>query len=1140
MTLIDNKRYLFLFKPLGIIILLLTIVAGDVIAQTPFSPGAQIASYTATRVRGYHFTAASNFNICEVYVPNSMNSNMWHVEIVKFNNSAPPAFPATTNAFVSQFYADSVTGNNSISCNVNVTSGDIMGIYGSRSQSNNNANTMANSYDSPNYATTINGGGVTMRRSGMQFPLNNQQMHDIWSEVAYNCGRIIGYHSCCPFPPKPQGPLNMPSNICAGDTVVMWIPKDSIAEDYSWTASAGDSILSIQGDTMITIAIGQYSTGGQICVELEDTCNWSGDTCFTYSITQPIAPVNINGPTSVCQGDSAWYTISNSAGIIDYEWSVTNATFLDSVDTAVHVMFGVGSMELCVRVKDDCAWSDTTCITITGAAQASPANAGPDRTICSSDLAQLAATTPSVGDGTWTIVSGPGTAVFSSATDPTATFNPSTSGIYILRWTVVSAGCPSTSDLMQVTVNQTPTANFAASDVCEGSPIGFTDLSNANGGTINSWTWDMNMDQVPDYVIANPIHTYNTVGTFNVQLIVSNQGCADTASMNVVVSPLPDVSITGNDVCLNIPTEFENNSSISIGSITDTDWDFGDFSANESGGPNYAPTHIYNTPGIFSVTMTATSAAGCEASDQIDVEVYHLPRADFDVINACQFQTSTFEDQSIVTGADIVSWEWSLGNGNDTIYDQNTSYDFQDNGFVPIYLKVKSTFGCTDDSLAYVEIFPTPVSEFNFENKVCLGETLDLESVSSIAYGSIDEYKWTVADSIIYYGDEQSHYFDKIGDYNVSLRTTSNHGCEHTIEKLVPVYENPRVDFDFTDVCAKSEASFSDLTEFGAAVKQYTWRFGDSTGVSYDRNPIHVFDTHGVYQVSFHVESFKGCEDSVSRTINVHEKLVPRFEVLVDSGCSPLSAEFNDITKPVTGVDYERYWVFGDGVVRYDTADHVYTNYTGKHRSFNVTLQVRSEDGCYSEYTIDSAIYVVPQPVSAFDNQPENLELLTTIKPFAQFIDLSRDANRYLWRFGDGATSRLENPAHEWKDAGKYRVTLITENIYDCVDSISKNVIITHENIAFVPSAFTPNADGHNEVFKIQGLEQIADMKMTIIDRWGHTIFEGSGVDVSWDGRNAQNELVQSGAYVYQITYQSSVTGEIVHLDGVVTVLSVN
>ena len=150
-----------------VLALMMLIVAGDLTAQVQFGPGAQSASYTDTRVRGYYFTAPTNFNICQVYVDNAMNSNLWHVEVVKFTNGAPPAWAGTTNSFTSLFYADSVSGTTPLTTNIPVTSGDIIGIYGSRSGTGNN---MANSYDGTQPTTNILGNTVTLYRSGMQFP----------------------------------------------------------------------------------------------------------------------------------------------------------------------------------------------------------------------------------------------------------------------------------------------------------------------------------------------------------------------------------------------------------------------------------------------------------------------------------------------------------------------------------------------------------------------------------------------------------------------------------------------------------------------------------------------------------------------------------------------------------------------------------------------------------------------------------------------------------------------------------------------------------------------------------------------------------------------------------------------------------
>ena len=1107
----------------------------DGISQVPFSPGAQITSYTANRVRGYHFTAQSAFRICEVYVPNSMNNNMWHVEIVKFNSStAPPAFPATTNAFVSQFYADSVTGNNSITCNVVVASGDVIGIYGSRSTSV--GTTMANSYDSPNFVTSILGNNTTLRRSGMQFPLNNQQMHNIWSEVSSNTSRIIGYHSCCPLPPKPQGPFNGPTQICQGDTVTWWIPLDSIAEDYSWTVPVGDSIVANQGDTMITVAIGPNSTGGQICVELEDSCTWSGDTCFTYTINQPTTPSSITGLTSVCQNNSEWYSVVAANGILEYDWSITNATLLSNEDSnAINVSFSVGNAEICVRVKDSCAWSDSTCITVNTMTLPNLANAGPDRTVCSDHKAQLAANAANIGSGEWTVVSSPGPGTFSDSTAHNSTYLSSVPGTHILQWTVSAGGCPSTSDQMIVTINITPTAGFSTVNVCEGGPVPFNDQSTGNGATINSWLWDMDGDLVNNHVVQNPIHQYLNSGTYSVRLIANAQGCADTLFKDVYVNPVPDMDISADNVCFNEVMSFNNANSVATGAIATTTWDFGD------GTPAVSATnvsHLYQDPGFYTVTCNTVSDSTCESSQQIDVRVYHLPKADFVVDNSCQYQTSVFSDKSTVTGADVDAWTWTFGDGGDSSIIQDPSHDYNINGFVPVHLQVWSSQGCFDDSIGYIEIYPTPVSEFNFTNKVCLGDTLDLDAVSHIAYGAMTQYDWQVDSTWFYNGKEVFHMFDAVGDYSVRLTTTSEKGCESSILKSVPVYEIPKADFYFTDGCEDNKVQFTDTTFFLEPVMKYEWDFGDSTVLADEHNPEHVFEDFGLYDVSLYVESFRGCTSLIEHPIKIYERLIPRFDATPDSGCSPLTVSFIDSTASESGVSWERSWVFGDGNTRLDTAENIYLNYSGKHLSYDVTLKVLTEENCYSEVTKDSIVYVVPQPAASFQHTPEDLLTLSTKRPVAQFINTSSQANRYVWSFGDEEKSSEHNPFHEWAEAGDYEVVMIARNIYGCTDTTKTDVNVHHVNVPYIPSAFTPNGDGKNEFFFVAGLEDITEMDMAIYDRWGTAIYETNGLDASWDGRNNQNKIIQQGLYFYKIRYTDK-TGEVFEHFGSVSVLGI-
>ncbi len=1126
---------------LTILALVFALTGADVMSQIQFGPGPQTGSFTSNRVRGYHFTAPVNFNICEVYVPNSMNNNMWHVEIVRFTNGAPPAFPGTTNAFVSLFYADSVNGNNPISCNVAVTSGDVIGIYGSRSTAV--GTTMANSYDGANFVTTILGNNATLSRSGMQFPLNNQQMHDIWSEVNFSTGRIFGFHSCCPTPPKPQGPFNGPMSLCQGDTVTWWIPKDSIAEDYAWTVPAGDSILSIQGDTMITVAIGANSLGGQICVELEDTCTWSGDTCFNYTITEPVLADTIAGPKRVCQNNSAWYVIPPQAGAIQYEWTVTNGNVIDSssANDSIEVQFASGVADICVRYRDNCAWSEDTCIQVNSSVQPNAANAGPDRTVCTGKIAKLNANVPNVGDGAWTVVSAPNgiEGTFNDTTINNATYTATEPGQHILRWTVSSEGCPSTEDEMIVTVAITPSADFTTADVCEGAPVSFQDQSQNNGATINSWLWDVDGDGVDNYVIQSPVHMYANEGSYSVRLIVNAQGCADTLYKIVDVNPEPDIDFEADNVCLNEVMSVQNNTTIPSGFITEWAFDFGDNSPVDSSFLNaYQPDHIYPFPGPYTINATAKSNKGCYNSASFNVRVHHLPEAKFSLENSCQYQVAVFKDESSVIASDIKTWEWNFGDGSSSVTKQNPKHQYDIGGFVQVHLEVTSSFGCYDDTLTDIEVYPTPVTEFNFTNKVCLGDILELNSVSTVEYGSLDKFEWVIDSVTFKTGESTTHLFDAVGVYPVTLTTTSDKECSHSTTKMIPVYDIPEADFNLTNICEGEEFRFDDTTYFTEPVKTYQWNFGDGSVLNNERNPLHTYSEFGEYDVTLFVESFRECTSTITHPIKVYEKLMPRFSAVPDSGCSPLEVEFVDSTKSESGVEWNRSWVFGDGQEREDTALNVYTNYTGKFNRYNVTLKVTTEEGCYSEKTMDSIVYVVPQPKALFSTNPDDVLSLTTKSPAAQFINESREANYYRWDFGDGETSRDHNPFHEWKGEGTYVVKLAARNIYNCTDTFRREVNIRHVNVPYIPSAFTPNGDGNNEVFRIEGLENLAEMSLEIYDRWGNLIYEEKGDQASWDGRDNQRKIVQQGVYFYRLLYIDSL-GEEFELFGNVSVLGI-
>ena len=190
-----------------------------------------------------------------------------------------------------------------------------------------------------------------------------------------------------------------------------------------------------------------------------------------------------------------------------------------------------------------------------------------------------------------------------------------TAGTYQVKLVSTSNnGCPSDTTI-SVTVHPLPVAGFTATDVCLLQTMNFTDISSVNGAgnTLTSWDWDFGDGSAHD-LTQNPSHLYTTDGVYNITLIVTtNNGCKDTTTKQVMVYPNPVTTFTGTNLsgCGPVNTIFTDGTTISSGTITGWDWDFGD---GTSHGNTQNPAHSYTTPGTYTVTLTTLSDKGCVSS----------------------------------------------------------------------------------------------------------------------------------------------------------------------------------------------------------------------------------------------------------------------------------------------------------------------------------------------------------------------------------------------------------------------------------------------------------------------------------------------------------------------------------------------
>jgi len=228
-------------------------------------------------------------------------------------------------------------------------------------------------------------------------------------------------------------------------------------------------------------------------------------------------------------------------------------------------------------------------------------------------------------------------------------------------------------------------------------------------------------------------------------------------------------------------------------------------------------------------------------------------------------------------------------------------------------------------------------------------------------------------------------------------------------------------------------------------------------------------------------------------------------------------------------------WTFGDGstTVGCGAVNHMFTEVG----CYDVSLQVENAQGCVNSATYPNYICVEGNPNAAFYFSPATLNSsdLST-----QTINTSTGATAYYWDFGDGTTSAEENPAHTFISSGnqEYEVMLVAISNAGCVDTTYNTIIVNEEVVFYIPNAFTPDGDAHNQTFQpvfSSGVDP-KKYKLLIFDRWGEVIFESDNYDVGWDGAYG-GELVQDGTYIWKVEFGEAQTDKRQTHTGHVTLL---
>ena len=527
------------------------------------------------------------------------------------------------------------------------------------------------------------------------------------------------------------------------------------------------------------------------------------------------------------------------------------------------------------------------------------------------------------GDGTSDTLSSP-THIFAVA------------GIYNVSYTGYSAvnACPATyTSTLEVLGNPEVSFTPSATDGCVPLTINF--MNTSVGATYYEWEFDFGNSSNE----TNPIHTFNTPGTYGVTLIGTDTfGCfMDTTIVNIIVHDIPtsDFQTDAEEHCSGVDSiVVTNNSSIDAVSYS---WDFG----NGTIYTDFEPTVLLVDTGEQIISLTVENAFGCQHTFSQTITVLGTPEAlisnPLNDYVGCEPLEINFTNVSNYAN----QYEWGFGNGN-TSTDEFPSHIYLNAGTYLTSLIAINTNGCPNDTLTLeVQINPNPISDFELNKNIFCGIP---DSLFATFTGSSDalDFDWKFGDGTISDETNPSHEYTTEGEFEVSLIVANIHGCLDTTTQMVSVNEQPFAEIDpfQYEGCEPDTVQFFSTDPFADS---WEWNFGDGN-FSTEENPLHPYPQQGVYDVELISGNNNLCFDTL---------LIPGAVTILESPTAFFT--WTDMMKGFIGFNNgsinasEYIWDFGDGntSVEFEPIHEYITN--GEKL---VSLTAIHENGCTAMYTV--------------------------------------------------------------------------------------------------------------------------------------------------------------------------------------------
>ncbi|MEL7663476.1 MAG: PKD domain-containing protein [Methanosarcina mazei] len=631
-----------------------------------------------------------------------------------------------------------------------------------------------------------------------------------------------------------------------------------------------------------------------------------------------------------------------------------------------------------------------------------------------------------------------------SSTDRNPAHTYSESGLYTVSLTAIgnrTSVVKTVNDFINVTIPPLP--NFSV-NIIEGTfplAVQFSD----NSSYTESVEW--NFGDGDSSTERNPVHTYSEAGLYSVSLTATGNGTSVTKTVddfiNVTTPPVPDFITNVTEGTFPLTVQFTDNSRYAESVI----WDFGD------GGSSFQrnPVHTFTASGLYTFSLTATgnnTSVTKIADDFINVTVPPVPDFSANITEGLYPLSVQFTDNSSYAE----SLEWDFGDGN-TSTDLNPLHTYSEAGLYTVSLTATGNrTSVTRTAESYINVILPPIPDFG-ANVTTGPYPLTVQFMDNSSYA--ESVVWDFGDGSVSNERNPVHTYEERGLYTVTLGAGGN---GTTVNKTVQDFINvtiqpfpPEANFSVNVTRGPAPLTVSFLDESYNSVS-WEWDIDGDGWVDYiEANPVHTYETAGIYNVSLYVSNAYGNDTEVVKgCINVLTHPVISERNLSKTSVYP-GEEFNvnlniesawELTNLTVVEDIPAGWnltpIDNAGAEFNSTSNKwIWKNYSARDRRQLVYVLKAPLDSDFGTFKLEGDVLaenVVAIPVEGeseititpiADYNPENLKLLHVGDPDQEFNISTHVLCNFTWYVNGNESSEGDK-----KNSAYASLTLSPETLW--------------------------------------------------------------------------------------------------------------